>query len=94
MWSPDGTELFYGRGPGDWVVVRVMTKAGFSTGNPLPVPSGGRRTRGPSAPRDYDIAPDGKRLIVIAPVQVVPALSSIEVVVNWFEELKARMPGR
>jgi hypothetical protein len=48
--------------------------------------------------RDYDITKDGKRLIVIVPESKTettraPARPQINVVLNWFEELKARVPS-
>jgi serine/threonine-protein kinase len=48
--------------------------------------------------RDYDIAKDGKRLMLIVPegkteITRAPARLQINVVLNWFEELKARVPS-
>ena len=51
----------------------------------------------PVAQRNYDITPDGKQLLVVVPA-ASPADSGrrpnqqINVVLNWFEELKARVP--
>jgi hypothetical protein len=44
--------------------------------------------------RTYDLSPDGKQFLFIEettpPTQV---FSRINVVVNWFEELKAKVPA-
>jgi hypothetical protein len=48
--------------------------------------------------RDYDISRDGKRLMVVLPEQeeadVAAPRPQINVVLNWFEELRARVPAR
>jgi hypothetical protein len=48
-------------------------------------------TAAPTTPRTFDIAPDGRILGVIVPGQnpTVMGRRSIQVVLNWFEELKA-----
>lgn len=70
-----------------------MTQPTVSFGNPRPVSIGTYVSRGVFE-REYDITPDGKRFIGV----VVPAGQSgsagtpqINVVVNWFEELKRRV---
>ena len=37
----------------------------------------------------YDVSPDGRRFLMTKPL--VPTVSEITAVVNWFEELKARV---
>jgi hypothetical protein len=45
------------------------------------------------APRSFDVAPDGKRLLVIEPINTGPLdAPSVTVVLNWVEDLK-RMAG-
>ena len=100
MWSPDGKELFYftGGGGGQFVAVSVTTRPTFTFGNPVSVP----RPFGPSSQgleRNYDITRDGKRFLgVVAAGQNTtagaPAAPQIQVVLNWFEELKARVPTK
>ena len=94
-WAPDGKELFYGAGPGQFAGVSVATKPSFSFGNPTPV-SARFLDSGPPIPRNNDITPDGKRFLgVIAGGQSTasgaPAAPQIQVILNWFEELKARV---
>jgi hypothetical protein len=38
----------------------------------------------------YDVAPDGQRILITVPNPDAPA-REIQVVVNWFEELRRRM---
>ena len=46
--------------------------------------------------RGYDVMPDGKRFITIVPADQVRDSSAdrqrINIVLNWFEELKQRAP--
>jgi serine/threonine-protein kinase len=99
MWSPEGKELFYFTGGGgafsQFVAVSVTTRPTFTFGNPVPVPSGFLE-RGQNAERNDDITLDGKQFLgVVAAGQTAsgpPASPQIQVVLNWFEELKARVP--
>jgi eukaryotic-like serine/threonine-protein kinase len=93
--GPDGEELFYYLAGGTRTeVVRVMTQPTVSFGNPRPVSIGTLVSRGVFE-REYDITPDGKRFIGVLPVGQPGSAGTpqINVVVNWFEELKARVPS-
>jgi hypothetical protein len=39
----------------------------------------------------YDVAPNGKRFLVLQPPEP-STTTSLQVVLNWFEELKRRVP--
>ena len=94
LWSPDGKELFYNPRPSGFEVVPVTTQPTFAFGNPTAVPRP-FETGPPSAPRQFDITPGGKFLGLVAPGQGAsgtPAGQEIQVVVNWFEELKRLVP--
>jgi serine/threonine-protein kinase len=91
IWSPDGKQLFYIVRPArELVAVDVNPASGFvGRPNPIHVPV---QTGGPG--RGYDITPDGKF------VAVLPAKDpsggpevQINIVLNWFEELKQRVPA-
>lgn len=43
-------------------------------------------------PKNYDVAPDGRFIMVKPKVDVSP--TEIHVVLNWFEEVKRRVPTR
>jgi hypothetical protein len=98
MWSPDGAELLFTPGPGSVLnVVRVTTRPSFTFGEATPVP---RLfvSRAPNLERPFDISHDGRRflgLIDAAQAQTgAPAALQIQVVLNWFEELKAKVPTK
>ncbi len=94
-WSPDGTELFFNQRAGLFSVVGVTTSPALAFGHPVNVP---RRfiTGPPSMPRAFDVMPDGRLLAVISSGadRSVSDDMQINVVMNWFEELKARIPAR
>ena len=84
-------------GEGRTVVAKVATEPSFSAGDPIQLPTLGVEA-GAGFSRNYDVTPDGTRLIrVIDAGQTqsgTPAAPQIQVVLNWFEELKARVPTR
>ena len=97
-WSRDGSQLFYVAAGQQLVVVSVTVQPTFTFGNPVSVSGGGLRFFGGLiVPRRFDIGPDGG---IIGVVDAVPEPSAatvvqrIEVVLNWFEELKARVPTK
>jgi serine/threonine protein kinase/Tol biopolymer transport system component len=93
LWSPDGKQLFYSAG--SLFVVTVTTARGFEFSSPVQMP---RRFQlsGPSSARAYDIMPDGQRLLGIVPSGQGQAgvSAQIQVVLNWFEELKRQVPTK
>jgi hypothetical protein len=95
LWSPDGKELFYNPGPGQFASVSVSTEPTFAFGRSRAVarPFGGANTL---TRRPYDITPDGKFVSAIADGSSGGgrlAAEEIRVVLNWFEELRARVPA-
>jgi Tol biopolymer transport system component len=99
FWSPNGKELFYAVGGGgtQFFVVTIATEAGFAFGNPTSVPRGGLTGGGgPGSRRNYDLSPDGKRIFgILDGTQAQPGTLAgpvIQVVLNWLEELKQRVP--
>jgi Tol biopolymer transport system component len=98
LWSPGGNELFYrpGADTGDITLrsVDIVTEPAFSFSNEQTLPiEGFNVTRGY---RDYDMSPDGERLLMVFPADQAdpgePARDQINIVLNWFEELKERVP--
>jgi Tol biopolymer transport system component len=81
-WKRDGTELYYMDPEGQIVAVRVETEHSFQFGKPTPL-----FKTFPNAP--YDVTPDGKRFLVLAPaVPVNTARPPITVILNWNSSLK------
>jgi serine/threonine-protein kinase len=95
FWSPDGKELFY-RFRGQTFAVSITTRPTFAVGNPRSV-NGPYRVRGPQFERENDITPDGKQFVGVVARGATPSpitsASQLQVVLNWFEELKARVPS-
>jgi Tol biopolymer transport system component len=99
-WSPDGRELYYWTSDA-LMVVAVESEPTFNAGTPevllqrTPVWSFSMGSAGIS----WDNHPDGKRFLMIKPAEATEDDSTqgkprkFNVVVNWFEELKERIPG-
>jgi len=97
VWSRDGKTLFYVPGPGRFASIAVNMQPTLTFSNPTAVSSIGFLEGGPGYVRSYDLAPDGKHVLgVVSATQTTDAARgpNIEVVVNWFEELKARAPTK
>jgi hypothetical protein len=92
LWSRDGGTLFF-TPPGQLQSVTITTQPSFVSGNPTSLPRGFLVT-GTGTPRTYDILPDGRFIGLIdsaATAQANVAPSQV-LVLNWFEELKQRVP--
>lgn len=83
VWAKDGRELFY-RDYDKQMVTSISAKEGFSAGNPrvLFESPGWAWMAGPQ----YDLTPDGKRIISVE-VSKETIASPLHVVVNWKSEL-------
>jgi len=91
-WSPDGTELFFVPGPGQFTVVSIRTEPEFGFTAPVPVP---RRfgLAPPGNARPYDILPD-KRFVSVEAANLLEYQQTrqLQVVLNWFAELRQKVP--
>jgi len=89
VWSPASNEIFYSNGP-LWMAVtfktqprfEVITRSDMFSGPYLNVHGFG-----------YDVSPDGKRFLLIKD-SGVRTVQQINVVVNWFKELKRLIPDK
>ena len=81
-WSPDGRALYFVREP---ALMMAAVKPGqeFSTSKPTPL------LEGRTVVLDYDIAPDGRILILRRNPDAAPR--KFQVVLNWFAELRKRV---
>lgn len=92
-WAANGRELFYiGASGGLYSVPVQATTTGFSSGSPtrlFDLTDLGNSYNG----RPYDPARDGQRFIALRNVdaQTGQAAQPLVVVVNWIEEVKARL---
>lgn len=92
LWSPDGRRLFYVAGDANSLfAVTVQTAPGVAFGDPVVLVPQIRHGLALSE-RWYDITPDGTQLLVQVPDLSHPGSREVAVVLNWFEDLKRRVP--
>jgi eukaryotic-like serine/threonine-protein kinase len=92
MWNHNGRELFY-RSGNKMIAVEITTQPSFSAGKPKLLFSGEYQpTLVINA--NYDVSPDGQRFLMVKPSESAEAApTQINVVLNWFEELKQKVPA-
>jgi serine/threonine protein kinase/Tol biopolymer transport system component len=83
-WSPRGDEIFYRSGDKMMAAKVLSTSPSFSAEKSQEIFQG---SYGPY----FDVAADGKHFLMLKPSKR-PPISQIQVVLNWFEELKERVP--
>ena len=87
VWSLDGSELFY-RAAQNVIAATVKSRAPLTFAPPR-VLFADRFERPQAAGHvSYDVAPDGRFLMIAAPEGRAGHQSEIHVVLNWFEELR------
>jgi hypothetical protein len=89
-----GDGIVFGMGSGRDAVIPVTTAPRFEFGKPEAFALGARLGAAPDARRNFDPIPDGRilGLISIASDQSGGVTApQIAVVLNWFEELRARV---
>jgi eukaryotic-like serine/threonine-protein kinase len=90
-WNRNGRELFYRSGD-KMMAVDIATQPGFAPGTPRMLFEG-RYETAPFPATNYDVSPDGQRFLMVKPTeQEQAAPTQINVVLNWFEELKQKVP--
>ena len=93
VWGPSGQELFFRRSDtGDMMVVTVETESAFDAGTPEFLFAAPYRSGGPLRTRPWDVAPDGRFLMVKEGPVGQAANPHIVVVQNWHQELLERVP--
>ena len=88
-WAGNG-EIFYRQG-NKMMAVGTTTQTTFSAGNPK-VLFEGQYVRTAATISNYDVSRDGQRLLMVKASEQTEAATQINVVQNWFEELKRRVP--
>ncbi len=85
-WSGNGRELFY-RDPekNQLMAVDIQTTPAFRAGTPHALFALG------NVP--WDVAPDGKRFLVVKEPEAAASEAKMQAVVNWFEELRQKAPA-
>ena len=93
LWSPDGRELFYLAPDRRLMAVPVEIDESFTPGTPEVLFE--KKVSVVAAGRPYDVSPDGRRFLLIQRPEMGDGTSevvSLRIVLNWFEELKERVP--
>ena len=98
LWSPRGDELFYRPVSTTAGItlrsVDIVTTPSFGFSNEQAFPVEGISVVGYY--RDYDMTPDGERLVVMLSADLgesgAQARDQVNIVLNWFEELEQRVP--
>ena len=91
IWSPTGRELFYRNGT-KMMAVDVQTQPTFKPGTPKMLFD---RNGFNSGSRQWDIAPDAQHFLIVKESErSQSAVSQINIVQNWFEELKRIVPTK
>ena len=74
------------------MAVDIVTQPTFSAGKPRMLFEG-QYVPAPVTFSNYDVSPDGQRFLMLKPNQSAEAApTQINVVLNWFEELKQKVP--
>jgi hypothetical protein len=90
-WNHNGRELFY-RSGNKMMAADIATQPSFAAGKPQTLFEGPYE-RSPATSPNYDVSPDGQRFFMLKPSeQEAAAPTQINIVLNWFEELKRRVP--
>ncbi len=89
VWSPDGRELFY-RSADRMMAVKIATQPTFRAEPPVELWQRRYFSQEFLAP-NYDVAPDGRFLMLQVADEAANAARSVNVVMNWFDEVKQRL---
>jgi hypothetical protein len=73
------------------MAVDIATQPGFSAGAPRTLFEG-QYASAPFPTTNYDVSSDGQRFLMVKPSEQEAATTQINVVLNWFEELKQKVP--
>jgi serine/threonine-protein kinase len=93
VWARSRRELFYRNGA-KMMAVEITPGQSFKAGTPQLLFEGTYETRPGVTEPNYDVSPDGQRFLMIKPSAQTEGAAQIHVVINWFEELKQRVPVR
>jgi Tol biopolymer transport system component len=97
-WSQDGKQIFYQKPLTNRLfAVEIRTQPTFTIEKTTSLPIEGIIQPDAPGPRNYDITPDGKFIVVLPASASQPNAnrrppSQIDFVVNWFTELQQRVP--
>jgi eukaryotic-like serine/threonine-protein kinase len=90
VWPRSGRQLFYRAGD-TMMVVDVETTPTFSAGKPRKLFDKAYE-RSIALWPNYDASPDGQRLLMVRREEPSPQATRINVVLNWYDELRQKLP--
>jgi eukaryotic-like serine/threonine-protein kinase len=90
VWNRNGRELFY-RSGSKMMAVDITAHPSLEVGQPRMLFEGAYVPTLTAFP-NYDVSPDGQRFLMVKASEQATASTQINVVQNWFEELKRRVP--
>ena len=91
LWNRNGRELFFRNG-NKMMAVEINTQPAFSAGTPKILFQGQYLTLSTISTPNYDVSSDGQRFLMLKATEQDTRRRQINVVLNWFEELKLKVP--
>ena len=91
IWARNGREIFYRNGD-QMMSVEITTEPTFSARTPKMLFEGGNFQAAQLSRAHYDVTLDGQRFLMVQASKQEQTSQQINVVLNWFEELKQRVP--
>jgi serine/threonine-protein kinase len=88
LWAPSGRAIFYRNGD-KMMAVSLETRPAFAVSRSRLLFEAPYARISSDIP-NYDVAPDGQRLLMVMENQQKATVTQLNVVLNWFEELKQR----
>ena len=89
VWSQSSNELFYRNGR-KWMAASFTTSPTLSFEVPRVLFEGHYLN---IEGVEYDVSPDGQRFLLLKPIEESFSRTQLNVVTNWFEELKRKVSG-
>jgi len=88
VWAPDGSALYYTGSSGELMLVPTTLSPGFTAGRPQPLFTVTSVYRMSGTATAYDIHPEGRRFIMVSEPDAEVPRAQINIVLNWFDELR------
>src|SRR6185295_7371154 len=91
LWAPDMSKLYFDNNAGAAVRMlsaTIKTQPAFSSEDIVTMPMKDFIQPSGTIRRQFDITPDGKQFLMM--FQAVAASPQIDIIPNWFEQLKSR----
>jgi serine/threonine-protein kinase len=92
FWARNGRELFYIANDGSLMSVPIQAGTVFNFGNPARLFDASPYIGNGLVGRTLDVSPDGRRFLMIKSLKQEETTAQINVVLNWTEELKQKVP--